>query len=155
MKKKVYFSKKLLIFAVSLILILLLIGIVWNLYIFLLPPSEKSAKIILNNDNDLLQSVAVYLEQSDCDSLYFHKYIGRDSDTVDDEILKDVDELFKRGYKAVGKSGNTIFFLRWTRWRDFGAGIAYSIDNNSKPQIDYMVKLEKLHIDGWYYYESN
>ena len=60
-----------------------------------------------------------------------------------------------RGYKGIGRDGNTIYFVRWTRLMDFGAGIAYSVNGKDEPELDFVTKLEPLSEDGWYFYEED
>ena len=115
---------------------------------------KNKAEKVFNEDRELLETVTYYLESIDHENMYFYKTMPVDG-IEDKSVSEAVVLLFNRGYDAIGKSGNTIFFLRWTRLKDFGAGFAYSINKKYKPTMEYLLKLEPLSVNGWYYYEAN
>lgn len=65
-------------------------------------------------------------------------------DIEDDAVKKAIKKIFFRKYDAISKDENSIEFFKWTRWKDFGAGISYSINGEDEPIIDYVTKLEPL-----------
>ncbi len=119
-------------------------------------PNVENAEKILENDGELLKIVVKYLENSE-EVEYIHKTALRDDkEAIEDEkVIEAINELFNRKYDAITKDENTICFQRWTRLKDFGAGVAYSINGVDEPKIDYVIKIEPLSKEQWYYYEEN
>lgn len=117
-------------------------------------PSQKIAQNFYDSDCASLEIVVQYLSKSDTDWLITEeKPYG---ETIDNNhAVKALDQLFDDGYLEIGKQGDTIYFLRWTRWNDFGAGLAYTIHKEQNPKVDYIVNFEPLSQDQWYYYETN
>ncbi len=141
---------------IAIILFIIFIAVVWKIILSFIPPDVNKAEKILDEDSKLIETVVDYLKNSDED-IYINKLTTYyDIDKIEDkEVVKAVEKLLAKGYDAIIKDGNTICFLRWTFWRDFGAGIAYSINGVDEPEIEYVKKLEPLSKDGWYYYEEN
>ena len=134
--------------------VVLVLGSLWIGLWLLAPPNKKEAEMLLKTDEKLLKTVTTYLENSGYESMSFNKTFA-DSQVEDEEVAKTINKLFNRGYDAIGLQGNTIYFLRWTRLKDFGAGLAYSINGTDEPQMEYLVKIEELSEEQWYYYEEN
>ena len=115
-------------------------------------PNKKTAQSYYNSAYDSLETVVQYLSKSDSDWLikeempYWEK-IG------DNDVVEALDQLFNSGCLEIGKQGNTIYFLRWTRWKDFGAGLAFTIQGQD-PHVDYIISFEPLSQNQWYYYET-
>lgn len=73
----------------------------------------------------------------------------------DKTVIKALNYLFKiRGYHVVGRDGNTIFFQKYSVLGS-DRGIAYSINGEDDPVVEFVVKLDKLEDDGWFYYEAD
>lgn len=138
---------------ISIAFVAFIVGLAWAGILSLAPPDVNKAEKLLESDGELLETVVNYLKNSD-ENIYIHKYMPYD-DIEDEAVKKAIKKLFFRKYDAISKYGNTIEFLRWTRWKDFGAGIAYSINGEDKPVIEYVIKLEPLSKDHWYYFEEN
>lgn len=146
------YIKKLFILIIIIVLVIAVIGLIWYGIYCLTPPNKQKAEMVFKQDQHLLETIVSYLEVSDCKNLYIYKINTFDKSKIKNEkVLDAIDRLLQKGYWSIEKSGNTIFFLRWTRGKDFGAGIAYSIDPNALPRIDYLVELEPLEMNQWYY----
>ena len=79
----------------------------------------------------------------------------RDKEIEDEAVIKSLNRIFgKRGYRVIGKNDNTIFFQEWA-FLEKNRGIAYSINGEDKPVVEFLIKLEALSEDGWFYYEAN
>lgn len=121
-------------------------------------PSEKSAERILKKDKELLDTVVTYVVNADRDiSLLAYNYEASSNynDIRDESVKKAIESLFNRGYISIATEDHSVFFLRWTKWRDFGAGLAYTLDENDEPQGYYLSKASPLSQKCWYYYEEN
>lgn len=136
------------LFAVVVIALFAIINVAGELL-----PSKKIAQRVYDADCDSLKNVVQYLSKFDTDWLITaEKPYG---DTINDNnVVEALDQLFESGYLEIGKQGHTIYFLRWTRWKDFGAGLAYTIHREHNPKVDYIVNFERLSQDQWYYYET-
>lgn len=72
---------------------------------------------------------------------------------ADSSVNASIDNLLGAGlYQRIDKSGNTICFEQWDGLQDIGCGIAYSINGNDPPEVQFMTELVPLSQDGWYYY---
>ncbi len=130
------------------------------------PPDENRMKTYFIQDYDDIITVAEYLNNSFYSSVYISKsniikgqmFTGINTRHVkieDKEISKVLQRLMiKRGYRYIGKSDNTIRFTQWA-FGDEERGIAYSVNAEEKPTVQYLTKLEPLSEAGWYYYEAD
>ena len=135
--------------------ILLVICILLSVIYALTPPNAHKAELLISIDKDLLQVVVKYLASTDYDiHIHWITWPNTPIEIEDEDTINAINKLFERRYVSISKRGNTIYFLRWTLWKDFGAGIAYSIDGETVHKIDYISHIESLSKDGWYYYES-
>lgn len=133
------------------------------------PSNLKKGEKAFEEDKELLTVIAAYLskcEESDL-RLELHtgvlksyentgeKYLNVETLPIHDDSVKNaVRELYGKGYRWVYKDENTIHTCRWSRM-DFGSGFAFSIDNTTKPELQFCTKLEPLSEAGWYYYEED
>ena len=134
---------------------------------FSLPINEKKMEFLFENDKALLQSITDYFVVLDYEGIYIpntiengrmyvHKKvddIGSDIKITDVEVIENISILRKKGYKVIGRNGNTIYFQRWSN-SDNGRGVTYSIDG-STPTLQFLTKLEPLSEPNWYYYEED
>lgn len=118
-----------------------------------MPVGAEKAELALKKDEELLERVVYLFSETDT-HLYFHRTFVNNTDESE-ALNKAVTKLFFRGYKIIYNRENTVIFTRWIRWKDFGAGLAYTFDKTRGPDIEYLVELEELSKEGWYYYESN
>ena len=70
------------------------------------------------------------------------------------EIIEAINTLKKHGYDVIEKNEHTIFFQRWSNL-DNSRGIAYSINSELQPDLQFLTRLEPLSENGWYYYEED
>ncbi len=116
-------------------------------------PSYDHAETSFEVDYNLLNTVVAYFENRS-ENEYIHRNV-RYYDEIDDEDVVDaIDNLFDRQYQAVGRTGNTIYFIKWIRTNGSNVGIAYTISAKEQPTVDRIVKFEKLSRDKWYYFET-
>ena len=71
---------------------------------------------------------------------------------LDSEIEEAVNRLLDGKYKGMSKYNNTISLLQWCRFNDVGCGVAYAINNEDLPDIQYATELIPLEKEGWFYY---
>ena len=126
--------------------------------------SPRQMERIFVADYDLLRVVVNYLEASEHESININQYgfdglmfVGLRYGNIpisDEQVIETITTLHNRGYRTIGKSGNTIRFLRSTRGRDFGNGIVFSVDGN-EPVLNFLTRLEPLPELNWYYYEED
>ena len=116
-------------------------------------PGKNSAQHLYDSDRNALETVAQYLAESEEDWLISpEKSYGNQIDDV--EVTEALDRLFDSGYQWVGKQGQTVYFHRWSLWKDFGAGLAYTVKDGVRPKVDYITGYEPLSQARWYYYET-
>lgn len=132
---------------------------------FLPPDKDKMAQYFERDKNELLLA-AEYFENSDYSYIYIDKsrcekglmFTGpytRGKEIEDKTVMKALNYLFKnRGYHVVGRDGNTVFFQKYSVLGS-DRGIAYSINGEDDPAVEFVVRLDKLGDDGWFYYEAN
>ena len=158
----------LIIASVIILITALVLGVIGMVLYELTPPDKEKAEKYFQRDKKEIILITEYLNESDYPEIYINEsdlekgtmFIGttdiRDVTIEDEKVKKAINWLFKRrGYKIIDKTDNTISFTRWTRLMDFGAGIAYSINEKDEPVLQYLTKLEALSEDGWYYYEED
>ena len=130
-------------------------------------PCIADMKTYFQDDRELLFVVANFLAETDFESVTIRAtniengtmFVGLEYEHVpicSDEALKAIQMLFQRGYSIIGRSGNSIDFLRWST-RNHGRGIVYSIDGNTPDEyaLVFLTEIEPLSIEGWYFYVEN
>lgn len=132
---------------------------------FLPPDKDKMAEYFARDKNELIL-VAQYFENIDYSYIYIDKsrcekgmmFTGpytRDKEIEDTTVIKVLKDLLKnRGYHVVGRDGNTVFFQKYSVLGS-ERGITYSINGEDDPVVEFVVKLDKLEDDGWFYYEAD
>lgn len=149
-KRNIYFI------LTAFIIVFALVGL-WYV-ISLSVPSEQSAERMLKKDKELLDTVVTYIVNADRDiSLLAYNYEASSNynDIRDENVKKAIKQLFDRNYSSINTEDGTVYFLRWTRVKDFGAGLAYTLDEKDTPQGYYLIKAYPLTQKCWYYYEEN
>ncbi len=137
------------------IVIILIVGVLFMHILFPTPLSKKATEneFIKNQDSFIL--IVNYLVNCDEDSIYIPNIDVKAYTDIDNlQVASAIKVLFSKGYSVISKDGNTIHFQRSTRFRDFGSGVAYSLDG-SDPQLPYLIRLETLSEPNWYYYEED
>ena len=74
---------------------------------------------------------------------------------LDSEIEEAVDRLLDGKYEKISKSNNTIRLVQWRRFNDVGCGVAYAINSQGLPEVQYVTELIPMETEGWYYYVSD
>ena len=122
------------------------------------PPSIEDVETkFLDNYEDIM-TVTNFLAQSEYRSIYIHDTSGimavgtSHIPISDSSVTNAIQRLHTKGYTIIIRTGNTIYFQQWTRLMDAGCGIAYSINHNRQPEIQYLTELIPLSQSGWYYY---
>ena len=131
------------------------------------PPGKGQAQEWMDDMQQDLNTVAQYLkeypypdilideeEQADgAMNLLLSQIVAIDND----EVVKAIDRLFAYGFTRISKDeeDNCIEFLKHTAFSDRSAGLAYSVDGENAPILQYLTKLEPLSQEGWYYYEAD
>jgi hypothetical protein len=116
-------------------------------------------------NKELIVIVRDYLITSNYDSITIHSVKEPETMFVmelgsvpisDSKVIDTVALLFNNGYQSITKKENAIVFLRWTG-RDGGRGVVYSIDGQlpNESALPFLVRIEPLSIEGWYYYEED
>ncbi len=128
----------------------------------LTPLDKDRAERYFNRDKEDILLVTQYFVNSGYSNILIHDAngnisIGYNSLMITDETVKKaVNNLIdKRGYISMERTDNTISFAMWCRLSDVSRGIAYSIDKEHEPTLEYLTELEPLEEDGWYYYEDD
>jgi len=130
---------------------------------FLFPPPgiERMERVFARNKN-LMITVTDYFSNADYDEIYVDRsdrkgsmHAGGSSLPFEDKKAANAVHklLRKRYHNMIGKSGNTIWFQKWTHL-DRQRGIAYSMDG-SEPYNGIFTLLEPLSEPNWYYYEAS
>ena len=135
------------------ILLFYLCGVLQLSWIFA-PSSVTKAEMLLRKDEKLLEKTMLLISEMD-EYVYSHRLFSPPGDYQNEELNQCLVKLHWRGYKIISRNGNTVAFTRWIRWKDFGAGLAYTFDETNPPSVEYLRELEGLSKNGWYYYESN
>ncbi len=126
--------------------------------------NKKDAEQWIRDCSLELTMVVEYLIGYEYDNIFIDKANGRmtlllsgDVEIDNDDVVVAVKKLFSHGFKIISKNkkSNCIHFLKHTRFNDYGAGLAYSIDGINDPDLTYLTKLEKLTSPNWYYYEED
>lgn len=121
---------------------------------------NKAAKYFDQDKEDILL-ITEYLASDTNDNIIFRKEgmfaAPSNLNKVNDRsVYQAIYRLLNdRDYHSISKFENTITFTIWTRFNDFGSGLAYSINVMDEPEIQYLTELEPLSEDGWYYYEED
>lgn len=140
---------------------------------YLLTSYNERAESLIQNNGDDLQIIADYLMSIDCDAIHIESadetmlLMLRSSDSIyatiekeyvsisAEEVNRAIKTVMGKGCNTINKNGDTIEFLMWTKFTDFGAGLVYYTGSDGTPNIQFLTKLEQLPREGWYYYEED
>ncbi|MEL4106277.1 hypothetical protein AAFA46_05470 [Oscillospiraceae bacterium WX1] len=146
---------KVTLIVLAVIVVILVAGVIFLRILFPTPLSKEATEKDFVKNQDSILLVTDYLIRLKDTSVYITDTASKGYAVIEDaQVANAIKKLFSNGYSAIFKSGNTIHFQRSTRFRDFGSGVAYSIDG-SKPQLQFLTKLEPLSKLNWYYYEED
>lgn len=125
---------------------------------FISPPSAEDVVTKFQNNYEVIITVTNFLAQSEYKNIYINDTsgdmaVGISHASISDSSVTDaIRQLHGKGYTIIIRTGNTIYFQQWTRFMGAGCGIAYSIDHNLEPRMEYLTELKPLSQSGWYYY---
>lgn len=135
---------------------------------FVIPPGKMTMSRYFRRDQKDLQIIVDFFQNSAYSEIYitrvsyadepevmFTGYLTGNVKIEDDTVIDAIERLFtKWKYDVIERSGNTISFQKWSNL-DKGRGIAYSINGEDDPQLDFLTDLKALSKKGWYYYEED
>lgn len=163
MKKKVFITVTIIV-----VCLVSLIGIHYLLTSY----NERVESLIQSNGDDL-QIIADYLMSNHCDTIHIesadetmllmhhssdsiYATIEKENVTITaEEVNRAIKTVMGKGCNTIYKDGDTIEFLMWTKFTDFGAGLVYYTGSDGTPNIQFLTKLEPLPMEDWYYYEED
>lgn len=153
-------------FVITVISIIVAVGLIWIAILSLVPPDRDKVEKYFERDKADFAIITEYIINTGYSYISINKsniekgmmFTGADTRNkkIEDEmVVKALDRLLKkRGYHVIGKNDNTVFFQKWAMLEE-DRGIAYSINGEDKPSIEFLTKLEPLSENGWYYYEAD
>lgn len=71
---------------------------------------------------------------------------------LDQETEEAVKRLLDSEYEYINKVQDTILLQQWHWMTDVGCGVAYAIDHQDLPEVQYVTELIPMETEGWYYY---
>ena len=134
--------------------------------------SKENADNIFSTRREEFQLISDYLLSLDCEEVciddadgtlllfYYEEAANSEVRTSERSIESEaircaVQHVFSAGCNKIFRNDETIEFLFWTRFNDFGAGIVCCKNAITSPEIQFLTKLEPLSSTGWYYYETD
>ena len=125
-------------------------------------PSREDVQEHFDNNKSNIQIVTDFLTTSGYENVYIDTTDGymladlRQIRIGDDAVVHAIKQLLSHNaYLSITKTGNTIYLLQWKSSKDVGCGVAFSVDNESMPEIEFATQLDALADGGWYYYVSD
>lgn len=152
-------------FIIAIISIAVVVGLAWIAIASLaLPDANKMEKYFERDKADFVLIIEYFI-QSDYSDIIIDKTNFKEGiistgtnmrgkKIEDNAVVKAIERLFKRGYRKIGIYNNTIYFVKRIMFEE-ERGIAYSINGEDKPIVEFLTKLDPLSQDGWYYYEAD
>ena len=153
-------------FTIAIVFIVVVVGIIFSAIYSLKPPDKNKMEKYFKRDNADIILITDYFIDSSNPEIYVRKSDFKDGkiltgdnmlyEKIENEaVIKAIGRIFKKqGYSVIGKNNNTIYFQKWSMFEE-DRGIAYSINGNDKPIVEFLTKLEPLSKNGWYYYEAD
>lgn len=151
---------------IAIVSIIVVVGLVWNAILSLGPPDKDKIEKYFKRDKTDIILITEFLINSDYSEISINKKLQkdgfmftgvntRDRNIENEVVVKAVNRLLRRrGYKSILKNGNTISFEKWSFFEQC-RGITYSINGKDEPILQFLIELEPLSENGWYYYEEN
>ena len=144
------------------IIIFLLVIVSLHFLINFWSKTEIGSRFIFASDYKQMEKVANDLCALDDDSVYILKPFGQIvtgprefKDIKDFKIKFFVFLLFAKGYDAIDKNNQTVYFQRWYDGFERYRGYAFSCDGSGELMIDYLVDQKEMSQANWYlYYED-
>ncbi|MBQ6431811.1 MAG: hypothetical protein IJJ99_08050 [Oscillospiraceae bacterium] len=145
------------------VLMIVVTGMLAGCYVIGEPGIDVAEKHLQHDKEDLETMVEWLLNTTYQDHVYFSR---RDDDMfrdfehlpIPEEISATAERLLhKNSYQNIGmtKEHNTIVFEYWSSIHDQSCGLAYVMDGDGQPDVQYMIQCEPLLESGWYYYYTD
>lgn len=123
-------------------------------------PGIETAESHLQRDLNDLQNMVQWMLSTEYESIAFWR---RDNFmlaelehlSIDESIRPTLDRLYHNGYQFISmdREENTIVFEYWSRTMgDQSCGLAYVLDEESQPEVQFIIESEPLSVKGWYYF---
>lgn len=154
--------KKIITFILCFVLVLCtFIGIRQCTIYYVLPPDQDMAEQLCKEDQESFRFIIDYFVTSKDTEIFINKASYKKDDMKvaghkieDKQVLKTLKHFFTiKGYKAIGRNGNTIYFEKWS-FGERSRGLAYLIEDDDL-WIEALVKSAPLSQSRWYYYETD
>ena len=156
-------SRKLVIIIIcSILLACLSVGLWQCVKYYVLPPDQEMATQLYEYDKADFRLIIDYFVASEDTKIFINKasYDNDDMNVAghkieDKQVLQALKRCFAiKGYKAIGRNGNTIYFEKWS-FGERSRGLAYLIKADADLWIDALVESVPLSQNHWYYYETD
>lgn len=150
---------------IAIVSVAIVIGVIWIAVSTLKPPDKDEMEKYLQQDKDDLVLITEYFINSDYSEISINEsdfkkgimFTGistREVNIENETAMKAINRIFKRGYHLILKNGNTISFEKWCFGEEHH-GLAYSINSEDEPVLQFLTELDQLSENGWYYYEED
>lgn len=123
-------------------------------------PGIEAAESHFQRDLNDLQNMVQWMLSTEYESIAFWRWNNfmlaeLEHLPIDESIRPTLDRLYHNGYQFISmdREENTIVFEYWSRTMgNQSCGLAYALDEESMPIIQFMTEIEPLSAKGWYYY---
>ena len=131
------------------------------------PPDITVVEDVFQECYDDIQIVVDYLMDSEYESISIDADSRsglKDTDgyhiesvelVLDSKTEEAVQRLLCGEYEHIDKIGNTIEIVQWNWLNDVSCGVAFTINAQDLPEIQYVTELTPMKEDGWYYYVAD
>lgn len=126
-------------------------------------PGIEAAEEYLNRDLDDLQRIIQWMQSTKYKSIAFWRnenfmLAELEHLSIDESIRPTLNRLYKNGYQFISMriEENTVVFKYWSRTiGGRSCGLAYVLDGENLPEVQFMTESKPLSVKGWYYYFSD
>ena len=96
-----------------------------------------------------------FIESKKNNKKYIINAYNTKKEVTNQRAVASLDKIFNElNFKYVTKYNNTTCFVKW-EWGERRLGIAYVINDIETPIIDFLIELQPLSEQGWYYFEAD
>ena len=125
-------------------------------------PTYKEAQRTFKENQAYVSLVVEYM----CNTQYENIYISESNGImqadlnhvrIEDSSVADIVRVLleSQTYEYISKRGNTIYFPMGHNFHECSSGIAFSINENRQPDVQFMTECISLEYQGWYYYVAD
>ena len=122
-------------------------------------PSKQEIYEHFEENRDDILLVANYLIEKKCEDCWISSpdqpmFVDFSHVPIDSKIKDAVTRLMNNGVVTIEKISekNLVEFMWWKSVHEEDCGLAYAIDNEQEPIIDFCTELTPYQEVGWYYY---